>query len=56
MQTFLVEMVDIAQLDVTRKRRGTLVVDVEADLLSVIFEVEFVVVVISTNLGRVDRE
>ena len=42
-QSFLVQMVYIAQLHVTRQRRGALVVDVETDAIAVVFEIELIV-------------
>ena len=55
-QPFLVEVVDVAIVDVARQRVGAQVVDVEADLLSVVLEVGLVVVVVAANLSGVDRE
>ena len=55
-QSFLVEMIHIAQLYVTRQRRSALVVDVETDAIAVVFEIELVVVVVAAHLRGVKRQ
>ena len=55
-QSFLIEMVDVAKLDVASQRCGTLVVEVYTQFAAVVFEIQLIVFIGSLNLSWVDRE
>ena len=55
-QSFLIEMVDVAKLDVASQRCGTLVVEVYTQFAAVVFEIQLIVFIGSLNLGRVEGE
>ena len=55
-QSLFVQMVDITQMDISLERCRPLVVQVEADHVAMILEVELVVVVVALHLGGVDAE
>ena len=55
-QSLLVQMVHIAQLHIPRQRRGALVVDVEADAVAVVFEIELIVIIVAAYLRWVKRQ